>query len=106
MIHKVITLFPFLAIIFSLPYSPILPIQPLVDDNQKDQFNDFDFSHDVFHAIAQFQGSQQTHDWSLTLTPSMSQRQSEVQSSQETFGYSTTNPTINQVWKEKRWCVD
>ena len=99
MIHKVITLFPFLAITFSLPSSPITTSPRFIHDDQQNELTNIDFSHDVSHAIAQFQGSQQTHDWSLTLTPAMSQRQSEVQSTLETYGYATTYPLINQVWK-------
>ena len=106
MIHKVITLFPFLAITFCLPMSPVSTNQQTGYETKEDQPSPIDISHDVSLAIAKFQGSQETHDWSLTLTPSMSQRQSEVQLSDDTFGYETTHPSINKVWnidKESAW---
>jgi ABC-type glycerol-3-phosphate transport system substrate-binding protein len=99
MIHKVITLFPFLAITFSLPSPPVLSHQTPMIGTQPFQENQLDISYDVSHAIAQFQGSEQTHDWSLTLTPSMSQRQSEVQLSNDAIGYEIAHPSINQVWR-------
>jgi hypothetical protein len=77
MIHKVITLFPFLAITFSLPTSPISLPPSSLPHPQEPQDHQVDISYDLSKAINQFQGSQETHDWSLTLTPSMSQRQSE-----------------------------
>jgi ABC-type glycerol-3-phosphate transport system substrate-binding protein len=102
MIHKVITLAPFLAIIFCLPSSPILIQQSSIHQHQENQDQTFDLSYDISHAINQFQGSQQTHDWSYTLTPSMSQRQSEVTFTSNTYGYQVDHPSINQVWQFER----
>jgi len=99
MIHKVITLAPFLAITFSLPSSPILIQQSSIHQHQENQDQPFDISYDISHTIHQFQGSQQTHDWSYTLTPTMSQRQSEVTFTSNTYGYQVDHPSINQVWQ-------
>ena len=99
MIHKVITLFPFVAITFSLPTPPVLSHPIPMNADQPFQENQLDISYDVSHAIAQFQGSEQTHDWSLTLTPSMSQRQSDVQLENNVLGYEIAYPSINQVWR-------
>lgn len=99
MIHKVITLAPFLAITFSLPSSPIFIQQHAPHQHQEKQDQPLDLSYDLSNAIHQFQGSQQTHDWSLTLTPSMSQRQSDVSLTNNTNGYQVDHPSINQVWE-------
>jgi hypothetical protein len=99
MIHKVITLFPFLAITFSLPTSPISLQTNSLSYPQEPQDHQVDISYDLSKAISQFQGSQQTHDWSLTLTPSMSQRQSDVNLTINTYGYQNEHPSINQVWE-------
>jgi ABC-type glycerol-3-phosphate transport system substrate-binding protein len=99
MIHKVITLFPFLAITFSLPTSPISLPPSSLPHPQEPQDHQVDISYDLSKAINQFQGSQETHDWSLTLTPSMSQRQSDINLTSNTYGYQDDHPSINQVWE-------
>lgn len=99
MIHKVITLFPFLAITFTLPTSPVPRLQNQQTHQQEVQDNPVDLTYDFAQTINQIQGSQQGHDWSLTLTPSMSQRQSEVILTSENYGYQIDHPTIQQVWK-------
>lgn len=99
MIHKVITLFPFLAITFSLPTSPISLPPSSFPHPQDPQDHQVDISYDLSKAISQFQGSQQTHDWSLTLTPSMSQRQSDINLTSNTYGYQHEHPSLNQVWE-------
>ena len=99
MIHKVIILFPFLAITFSLPTSPISLQTNSLSYPQEPQDHQVDISYDLSKAISQFQGSQQTHDWSLTLTPSMSQRQSDINLTSNTYGYENEHPSINQVWE-------
>jgi ABC-type glycerol-3-phosphate transport system substrate-binding protein len=99
MIHKVITLAPFLAITFSLPPSPVLLEEHSFHPQQERQEEKIDFSYDLADAMRQFQGSQQTHEWSLTLTPSMSQRQSNVTFTNNTLGYHVDHPSIHHVWQ-------
>ncbi len=107
MVHKVMTLLPFLAMTFALSSAAIQPQDNHEIPASQTDHHPLDFSQDALKAIAQFQGSQQDHDWSMTLTPTMSQTQNLVALTSESNDYATfSGTTIEDVWHleaEQAW---